>query len=78
VQAGSDNGGANVPVSTGYGSGRYLAPTDAGGGNHGNNASGVGIGIYGAGTGIGIQNAGGSAAVDIRQPYCALWFLMKL
>jgi hypothetical protein len=36
VQAGGDNGGANVPVSTGYSSGRYLAPTDYAG-NHAHN-----------------------------------------
>jgi hypothetical protein len=78
VQAGSDNSGAMSPVATGYGSSRNQNPTDAGGGNHGNNGSGTGIGIYGNGTGISIQNAGGGQAVDIRQPYCALWFLMKL
>ncbi|OYD64858.1 UNVERIFIED_ORG: hypothetical protein BDU10_7479 [Burkholderia sp. CF145] len=78
VQAGSDNSGAMSPVATGYGSSRNQNPTDAGGGNHGNNGSGTGIGIYGAGTGISVQNAGGGAAVDIRQPYFAMWFLMKL
>jgi len=78
VQAGSDNGGANVPVSTGYGSGRYLSPTDGAGTGIWIGASGTGIGIYGAGTGISTYNAGGSTAFDNRPACVALWFLKKL
>jgi microcystin-dependent protein len=78
VQAGSDNGGANIPVSTGYGSGRYLSPTDAGGGNHSIYGSGTGAWNSASGIGCGIYASGGGAAFDIRPPYLAVWFLMKV
>jgi hypothetical protein len=77
VQAGSDNAGAQCPVATGYTSTRGQNNVNGNGTGIGISASGSNIGIYGSGTGISIQNAGGGAAVDIRQPYIALWFLMK-
>jgi microcystin-dependent protein len=77
VQAGSDNGGAQCPVSTGYSSGRGQNNVNGNGTGIWIGGSGTGIGIYGAYSNISIQNAGGGAAVDVRQPYMALWFLMK-
>jgi microcystin-dependent protein len=75
VQAGSDNGGANVPVSTGYGSSRYMSPTDpAGGHSHGFDTSVAGAHAHN----VGIGNAGSGAAHENRPPYYALAFIMKI
>jgi hypothetical protein len=75
VQAGSDNGGASVPVSTGYGTSRYMSPTDpAGGHNHPFNTDWGGnhqhnITVYPTGSGAGHEN---------RPPYYALALIMKV
>jgi microcystin-dependent protein len=75
VQAGSDNGGANVPVNTGYGSGRYMSPTDpAGGHSHGFDTSIAGAHAHNFTT----SNTGSGAAVENRPPYYALAFIMKI
>jgi microcystin-dependent protein len=76
VQAGSDNGGANVSVSTGYSSGRFQSPTQ----NAGAHTHNVDIVSQGAGNhthNVSIGNAGGGSAVDIRNPYFALYYIMK-
>jgi microcystin-dependent protein len=77
VQAGSDNGGANSPVSTGYSSGRNQANTNPvgdhahyfevdtwGSGNHSHNVW----------TGV----KGGNQPFDNRPPYVALYYIMKV
>jgi microcystin-dependent protein len=75
VQAGSDNGGANVPVSTGYGSTRYLSPTDpAGGHNHAFTTDAAGTHAHG----VFVGNTGSGAAIENRPPYYALAFIMKV
>jgi microcystin-dependent protein len=77
VQAGSDNGGANVSVSTGYSSGRFQSPT-LGGGSHFHtfdvNSSVNGAHFHNVWTGV----KGGGAAIDIRNPYFALYYIMKV
>jgi microcystin-dependent protein len=75
VQAGSDNGGAMVPVSTGYGSSRYLSPTDPAGGH----SHGISTDVQGAHAhNVGIGSAGSGAAVENRPPFYALAFIMKV
>jgi microcystin-dependent protein len=77
VQAGSDNGGANVSVSTGYSSGRFQSPTQ----NAGAHTHNVDIVSQGAGNhthNVSIGNAGGGASIDIRNPYYALYYIMKV
>jgi microcystin-dependent protein len=75
VQAGSDNGGANVPVSTGYGSSRYMSPTDpAGAHTHSLTTDYQGTHSHNVGTG----NTGGGGAIENRPPYYALAFIMKV
>jgi microcystin-dependent protein len=75
VQAGGDNGGANVPVNTGYASGRYMSPTDpAGGHNHTFTTDAVGNHSHA----VFVGNAGSSAAHENRPPYYALAFIMKV
>ena len=78
AQAGADNGGATA-ASGPNGYGQRGAQ-----GSHWSNAN---IGIYGSGTGcwidasgvgVGIYGEGGGAAFDIRPPYLAMYFLMKL
>lgn len=86
VQAGSDNGGAQSPVATGYGSSRGQNNVNVSGtgiGIYGSgtgmwlNASGSGIGIYGSGTGITASSSsvGSAAAMENRPPYYALCFI---
>lgn len=77
VQAGNDNGGANVSIATGYSSGRFQSPTKPAGSHvhsfstnstfTGNHTHAVGIGMRGNGT-----------AIDIRNPYYALYYIMKV
>ncbi|SAK95827.1 phage-related tail fiber protein [Caballeronia temeraria] len=75
VQAGGDNGGANVPVATGYSSGRYMSPTDPAGGH----SHGITTDVQGAhGHNVGVGNAGSGAAHENRPPYYALAFIMKI
>ena len=75
VQAGSDNGGANVPVSTGFGSGRFLSPTDPAGGH----AHGISTDVQGNHAhNIFVGNTGSGAAIENRPPYYALAFIMKV
>ena len=75
VQAGSDNGGANVPVNTGYASGRYMNPTDpAGGHNHAFTTDAAGN----HGHNITVANTGSGTAHENRPPYYALAFIMKV
>jgi microcystin-dependent protein len=77
VQAGSDNGGANVSVSTGYSSGRFQSPTQ----NAGAHTHSVDIVSQGAGNHthtVSIGNAGSGASIDIRNPYYALYYIMKV
>jgi microcystin-dependent protein len=75
VQAGGDNGGASVSVSTGYSSGRFQAPTAAAGahshsfqtdpnGHHSHSLT--------------IDNSGSGALIENRPPYYALYFIMKV
>jgi microcystin-dependent protein len=77
VQAGSDNGGANTPVSTGYSSGRMQAGTNPAGahahyfetysewgGDHTHN--------------VWTGTKGGNAGIDIRPPFVALYYIMKV
>ena len=42
------------------------------------NAAATGMAVYAAGTGVSIQSAGGSAPVDIRPPFYALYFIMRI
>lgn len=75
VQAGSDNGGANVPVSTGYSSGRYMSPTEpAGGHNHTFTTDWGGNHQHN----ITVYPTGSGAAIENRPPYVALCFIMKI
>jgi hypothetical protein len=75
VQAGSDNGGANVPVSTGYGSNRYMSPTDAAGGHfHSFTTSNAG----GHNHVFTTDYSGSGAAIENRPPFYALCFIMKI
>jgi microcystin-dependent protein len=75
VQAGGDNGGANVSVSTGYSSGRFQAPTAAAGGHtHGITTDVQGIHSHN----VTVNNAGSGAAIENRPPYYALFFIMKV
>jgi microcystin-dependent protein len=77
VQAGSDNGGANVPVNTGYGSGRLLSPTDPVG-DHGHYFE---VDSWGAGShahGVSVGNAGSSSPMDVLNPVYGLYFIMKV
>jgi hypothetical protein len=77
VQAGSDNGGANVAVATGYSSGRFQAPTNpAGAHTHFFQTNSEFAGDHSHV--IGINNAGGGASIDIRNPYYALYYIMKV
>jgi microcystin-dependent protein len=75
VQAGSDNGGANVPVSTGYGSSRYMSPTDPAG-NHFHTFTTDPVGPHAHNVSVG--NTGSGAAIENRPPYYALAFIMKI
>jgi microcystin-dependent protein len=75
VQAGSDNGGANVPVSTGYGSSRYMSPTDPAGDHIHTFATDTRGSHYHS---LAIDNAGGSQPFDNRPPFYALAFIMKV
>ena len=61
VQAGSDNGGANVPVNTGYSSGRYMQPTDYAG-QHAHNLYVNAGGVHSHGLAI---DAGGSHSHNV-------------
>lgn len=77
VQAGADNGGAMTPVSTGYSSGRFQAPTQAAGAH--THFFSVGTDVQGAHAHtVSVGNAGSGAAIDIRNPYYALYFIMKV
>jgi microcystin-dependent protein len=77
VQAGSDNGGANVAVNTGYSSGRFQANTlPAGGHFHTIDVNSANAGNHGHDITIG--NAGSGSAIDIRNPYYALYYIMKV
>jgi microcystin-dependent protein len=77
VQAGSDNGGANVAVSTGYSSGRFQNPTNPAGAH--SHFFSVNSSVNGAHSHVlAIDNAGGGAAIDIRNPYYALYYIMKV
>jgi microcystin-dependent protein len=77
VQAGSDNGGANVAVSTGYSSGRFQAPTNgAGAHSHTFNVTTSTNGVHSHNVSVG--NTGSGAAIDIRNPYYALYYIMKV
>jgi microcystin-dependent protein len=75
VQAGGDNGGANSPVSTGYSSGRYQAPTDYQG-THYHTISVATAGNHGHNVGVGFR--GSSAAIENRMPYFAMYFIQKM
>jgi microcystin-dependent protein len=77
VQAGSDNGGANVSVSTGYSSGRFQSPTV----NAGLHVHGIETDTWGAGNHnhtAHSDNVGSNAAIDIRNPFFALYYIMKV
>jgi microcystin-dependent protein len=77
VQAGSDNGGANVAVNTGYSSGRFQANTN-GAGAHSHTFN-VTTDIHGIHThNISVGNTGSGSAIDIRNPYYALYYIMKV
>jgi hypothetical protein len=77
VQAGSDNGGANVPVNTGYGSGRLMAPTDPVG-DHGHYFE---VDTWAAGNhahNFTTSSVGSGQAIDNRPPFFGLYFIMKV
>jgi microcystin-dependent protein len=76
VQAGSDNGGANVPVNTGYSSGRFQNATN-GAGAHTHDVSIVSQGAGNHTHAVGVGTRGNGAAIDIRNPYYALYYIMK-
>ena len=65
AQAGSDNGGAPVSSSTGYGTSRNLSPTESAGG-HDHSFSGT------------TSSSGSSATNANLPPYYALCYIMKL
>jgi microcystin-dependent protein len=77
VQAGSDNGGAMSPVSTGYGSGRNQNPTDPVG-DHGHYFE---VDTWAAGNhahNVFVGSTGSGAAIENRPPFQALYFIMKV
>jgi microcystin-dependent protein len=75
VQAGGDNGGANVSVGTGYSSGRYQSPTNPAGGHaHDFVTNPSGAHTHNVWTGV----VGNGAAIENRPPYYALAFIMKV
>jgi microcystin-dependent protein len=75
VQAGADNGGANVPVATGFSSGRFLSPTNpAGGHSHQFTTDVQGIHQHV----ITVNNTGSNAPIENRPPYFALAYIMKV
>lgn len=77
VQAGDDNGGANVAVNTGYSSGRFQSPTlGAGGHFHTFDVNSSTTGSHGHDITIG--NTGLGSAIDNRPPYFALYYIMKV
>lgn len=77
VQAGADNGGAMSTVNTGYSSGRFQSATN-GAGAH-THTFNVNTTVQGAHShNLNINNAGSGAAIDIRNPYYALYFIMKV
>jgi microcystin-dependent protein len=75
VQAGSDNGGANIPVNTGYSSGRYQNPTDDAGDHSHMIITDVKGSHYHS---LAVDNAGGSQPFDNRPPFYALSYIMKV
>jgi microcystin-dependent protein len=75
VQAGGDNGGANVSVSTGYASGRFQAPTaNAGAHTHTFTTNPSGSHSHN----VTVNNAGSGAAIENRPPFYALYYIMKV
>jgi microcystin-dependent protein len=75
VQAGGDNGGANVSVSTGYSSGRFQAPTAAAGGHfHTFTTDAQGAHQHA----IGIGTRGNGDLIENRPPFAALYYIMKV
>jgi microcystin-dependent protein len=77
VQAGSDNGGAQSPVATGYGSGRGQNPTDYGG-YHSHNISTDAQGNHSHNISVSIGNAGSGQPFNIIPPYYAIAYIMKI
>jgi microcystin-dependent protein len=75
VQAGGDNGGANVSVSTGYSSGRFQAPT-LGAGAHSHSFTTDTQGAHSHN--VTVNNAGSGAAIENRPPFYALYYIMKV
>jgi hypothetical protein len=77
VQAGADNGGAMSTVNTGYSSGRFQNATN-GAGAHTHDVSILSQGSGSHTHNVTVANAGSGAAIDIRNPYYALYFIMKV
>lgn len=74
VQAGGDNGGATVPVATGYSSGRFSAPTDPAGAHaHAFVTSYEALHSHT----VTVNPVGSGTAIDNRPPFYAVYYIMK-
>jgi NADH:ubiquinone oxidoreductase subunit D len=65
-----------VPVNTGYSSGRFQNATN-GAGAHTHDVSIVSQGAGNHTHAVGVGTRGNGAAIDIRNPYYALYYIMK-